>query len=91
MTRFGIMLPYRIAKPNKEYADDIRALVAYLRNAGIKVIDLKDTDILDKNDKPVEHVYIYWNALVKQRLPLIFLAILLRVTMEKPCCMLNQI
>ena len=58
MTRFGIMLPYRIAKPNKEYADDSRALVAYLRNAGVKVIDLKETDILDKNDKPVEHVYI---------------------------------
>ena len=56
--QFGIMLPYRIAKTNEEYANDIRALVRYLRNIGIKVIDLKETDILNENKKPVEHVYI---------------------------------
>ena len=47
--QFGIMLPYRIAKTNEEYANDIRALVRYLRNIGIKVIDLKETDILNEN------------------------------------------
>ena len=56
--QFNIMLPYRTDKSNKEYSDDIRALVKYLRTIGIKVIDLKETDILDLNDIPVEHVYI---------------------------------
>ena len=56
--RFSIMLPYRVTKPNKEYADDIRTLVKYLRGIGIKVFDLKETDILDENHKPVEHVYL---------------------------------
>lgn len=55
---FNIMLPYRVAKSNEDYADDIRALVKYIRNAGIKVIDLKESDILDENNIPVEHVYL---------------------------------
>ena len=56
--RFNIMIPYRVAKSNEEYTDDIRALVTYMRNAGIKVFDLKETDILDQNNIPVEHVYM---------------------------------
>lgn len=55
---FGIMLPYRTTKSNEEYSDDIRALVKYLRASGIKVLDLKESDILDEHDRPVEHVYI---------------------------------
>lgn len=56
--RFSIMMPYRVAKTNEEYTEDIRALVRYMRNAGIKVFDLKETDILDENNKPVDHVYL---------------------------------
>ena len=56
--RFNIMLPYRVAKSNEEYTDDIKALVVYMRNAGIKIFDLKETDILDQNNIPVEHVYM---------------------------------
>lgn len=56
--RFNIMMPYRVAKSNEEYADDIRTLVRYMCNAGIKVFDLKETEILDQNNIPVEHVYM---------------------------------
>ena len=56
--RFCIMLPYRINKSNVEYANDIRTLVRYIRSIGIKVFGLDETDILDKNRKPVEHVYL---------------------------------
>ena len=56
---FNIMLPYRVAdKPNIEYANDIRALVKYLRDLGIAVLDLKESDILDQFNIPIEHVYI---------------------------------
>lgn len=57
--RFGIMIPYRMAtKTNDEYSNDIRALVKYVRGLGIKVRCLNESDILDENKKPVEHVYI---------------------------------
>ena len=56
--RFGIMIPYRIAKSNEEYSDDIRALVKYVRDLGIKVFDLHESDILDEHKNPIEHVYI---------------------------------
>lgn len=56
---FNIMLPYRVAdKTNIEYANDIRALVKYLRDLGIAVLDLKESDILDQFNIPIEHVYI---------------------------------
>ena len=56
---FNIMLPYRVAdKNNIEYANDIRALVKYLRDLGIAVLDLKESDILDQFNIPIEHVYI---------------------------------
>lgn len=56
--QFSIMMPCRVAKSNEEYADDIRALVKHMRNTGIKVLDLKETDILDQNNIPVERVYM---------------------------------
>ena len=56
---FNIMLPYRVAdKTNIEYTNDIRALVKYLRDLGIAVLDLKESDILDQFNIPIEHVYI---------------------------------
>ena len=57
--RFNIMLPYMVAdKTNIEYTNDIRALVKYLRDLGIAVLDLKESDILDQFNIPIEHVYI---------------------------------
>lgn len=57
--RFGIMIPYRIAtKTNDEYSNDIRALVKHVRDLGIKVCYLNESDILDKNKNPIEHVYV---------------------------------
>ena len=56
--RFSIMLPYRIAKSNAEYAEIIRKLVRYIRSVGIKVFGLNESDILDEYGLPVEHVYL---------------------------------
>lgn len=56
---FNIMIPYRINKySNKEYTEIIRELVEYMRDIGIQVYDLKESDILDQNRIPVEHVYL---------------------------------
>lgn len=55
---FKIMFPYRTAKSNEEYSDDIRALVRYIRSIGVKVFGLDESDILDENKQPIEHVYL---------------------------------
>lgn len=57
-TKFKIMLPYRIAKSNEEYSQDIRVLVNYIRDLGMKVFDLLESDIQDQHGRPVEHVYL---------------------------------
>ena len=50
---FDILVPYN------QKAEAIRAFVNCIcLNYGIKVLDLKESDILDKNNIPVEKVYI---------------------------------
>ena len=55
---FSVMIPYRTNKTDKEYSDDIRALVEYMSSKGIRVNNLKESDILDENNNPVERVYL---------------------------------